>query len=209
MYDTFVIFGSELDCDRCNERLNLVYPALKFTVEKEQNNSLNFLDASVEKQGTGFLKRVYSKLTLSGQYIRSNSFCPKARKISLITTLVHRALMICSKTKLSSELDRMKQLLIENGYPEDVLLFCIKQKLANFATEKPGIGLSFRDYFQLTEHSIRTRNSSNLIRLPVIKTEYARKSFSFTGAKEYNILPLEAREMATTDFTTFLKKHFS
>ena len=43
----------------------------------------------------------------------------------------------------------------------------------------------------------------------MIKTEYARKSFSFTGAKEYNMLPLEAREMQTTDFLTFLKKHFS
>ena len=43
----------------------------------------------------------------------------------------------------------------------------------------------------------------------MIKTEYARKIFSFTGAKEYNMLPLEAHEMAATDFITFLKKHFS
>ena len=45
--------------------------------------------------------------------------------------------MICSKTKLGSELDRGKQLLIENGYPDDVFIFCIKQNLANFAAEKP------------------------------------------------------------------------
>ena len=45
--------------------------------------------------------------------------------------------MICSKTKLGSELDRVKQLLIENGYPDDVLISCIMQKLANFAAEKP------------------------------------------------------------------------
>ena len=45
--------------------------------------------------------------------------------------------MICSKTKLGPELDKIKQLLLENGYPADVLLFCINQKLANFATEKP------------------------------------------------------------------------
>ena len=58
------------------------------------------------------------------------------RKISLIKTLVHMALMICSKTKLGSELDKIKQLLIENGYPTDVLLSCINQKLATFAAEK-------------------------------------------------------------------------
>ena len=43
----------------------------------------------------------------------------------------------CSKTKLGSELDRVKQLLIDNGYPDDVLISCIKQKLANFTAEKP------------------------------------------------------------------------
>ena len=47
--DTFAIFASELDFDHFQEKLNLLHPALKFTVEKEQNNSLNFLDVLVEK----------------------------------------------------------------------------------------------------------------------------------------------------------------
>ena len=54
-----------------------------------------------------------------------------------IKTLVHKALMICSKPKLGSELDRVNQLLIENGYPDDVFISCIKQNLGNFAAEKP------------------------------------------------------------------------
>ena len=45
--------------------------------------------------------------------------------------------MICSKTKLGSELDKIKQLLNENGYPEDVITACFKEKLANFTSEKP------------------------------------------------------------------------
>ena len=135
--DSFVIFGSKLDCDHFQEKLNLLHPALKFPIVKEQNNSLNFLDVLVEKEGTGFLTRIYRKPTFTGQYIRWNSFRPKTRKISLIKTLVHRALMICTKTKLGPELDKIKQLLIENGYPADVLLSCINQKLANFAAEKP------------------------------------------------------------------------
>ena len=44
--------------------------------------------------------------------------------------------MICSRTKLDSELDRIKQLLIDNGYPEDILLSCIMEKLANIWSEK-------------------------------------------------------------------------
>ena len=44
--------------------------------------------------------------------------------------------MICSKTKLDPELGTTKQLLIDNGYPEDVLVSCIKKKLANISSEK-------------------------------------------------------------------------
>ena len=44
--------------------------------------------------------------------------------------------MICSKTKLGPELDKIEKLLIENEYPTDVLLSCINQKIANFAAEK-------------------------------------------------------------------------
>ena len=53
----------------------------------------------------------------------------------------------------------------------------------------------FRNYFLLIDHSKQTRNCSKIIRLPKITIEYAGKSFSFVGAKEYNMLPLEACEM--------------
>ena len=93
----------------------------------KQRNSLNFLDAWVENEGTGFLSSIYRKPTFTGQYIPWNSFSPKTRKISLLKTLVFRARMICSKTKLGLELDKIKQLFIENGYPTYVLLSCINQ----------------------------------------------------------------------------------
>ena len=44
--------------------------------------------------------------------------------------------MICSKTKLDSELDTIKHLLIDNGYPEDVLNLSIKEKICNISSEK-------------------------------------------------------------------------
>ena len=43
-------------------------------------------------------------------------------------------------------------------------------------------------------YKTRTRNSECLIRLPCIKTEYARKSFYFMGAKRYNKLPIDFRK---------------
>ena len=79
---------------------------------------------------------IYRKPTFTGQYIRWNSFSQKVWKINLIKTLVHMALMISSTTKLDSELATIEQYLIDNGYPEDVLVSCIKEKLANISSEK-------------------------------------------------------------------------
>ena len=76
--DTFVTLGSELECDRFHVNLSQLHPALNFEVE-EQNNSLNFLDVSVEKGGTGFLTNFYRKPTFTGQYIHWNSFQPKSQ----------------------------------------------------------------------------------------------------------------------------------
>ena len=44
--------------------------------------------------------------------------------------------MICSKNKLVSELDTIKRIFIENGYPENVISACIREKVANFASNK-------------------------------------------------------------------------
>ena len=52
--DTFVLFSSELDCDCFHDKLNVLHPALTFTVEKEQNNSLSFLDVLVKKRALDF-----------------------------------------------------------------------------------------------------------------------------------------------------------
>ena len=66
--DTSVMFV-ELDCDCFHVNLNQLHPALRFMVEKEQNNSLQFLDVSVEKGGTECLSNRYRKPPFTGQSI--------------------------------------------------------------------------------------------------------------------------------------------
>jgi len=56
--------------------------------------------------------------------------------LELALSKPYRVLMICIKTKLGSELEKIKVLLIENRYPADVLLSCINHKLANFAVQE-------------------------------------------------------------------------
>ena len=89
-----------------------------------------------KRGGLDFLPGLTGNQRLMGNTHVGIPSAHKQEKLAL-KTLIHGTLMICSKTKLNSEFDRVKQMLIENGYPGDVLLSCIQQKLTNFAAEKP------------------------------------------------------------------------
>lgn len=132
--DIFAIFETEHDCDLFFSSLNTIHPSLHFTVERESNNSLPFLDVLVEKRDHRFFTSVYRKPTFTGQYVRWNSFCPKKRKLNLIGTLVHRALVICSPNKLPGELDNIRNILVDNGYPIDIVNSTIDRKIKRFHT---------------------------------------------------------------------------
>ena len=126
---TFAAFNNEDDCNNFFTHLNSLHPSLRFTQEKESNSSLPFLDVLVERQNSDFVTSVYRKPTFTGQYLRWNSFSPTKQKTNLISTLVHRAFMICSKSKLEPELNKIRSILTSNGYPEDVITSTFQSKL--------------------------------------------------------------------------------
>ena len=97
---------------------NSLHPSLCFTFEKEGNRTLPFLDVLVEKNDHEFVTSIYRIPTFTGQYIRWNSFCPMKRKTNLISTPVHRALVICLNSTLENELSNILSILMNNGYPE-------------------------------------------------------------------------------------------
>ena len=45
--------------------------------------------------------------------------------------------MICTKNKLKQEIDFIKKILLDNGYPEDIVLKHISKKIAQFSAAKP------------------------------------------------------------------------
>jgi len=80
----------------------------------------------VERRDSEFSTSVYRKPTFTGQYLLWNSISPHKRKINLISTLVHRAFMICSKGKLDPELEKILSILLENGFLENLIKSTIK-----------------------------------------------------------------------------------
>ena len=58
---------------------------------------------------------------------------------------------------------------------------------------------NFENYFTLQHHEKPTRNNNVYLKLPVVRTEFARKSAYFMAAKIYNDLPIDVRRCKSFD----------
>ena len=67
--DTFALFQDEVDSETFLTNLNSLHTLLKFTSEKEVNQSLPFLDVLVTKSTNNFTTSVYRKATFTVPYI--------------------------------------------------------------------------------------------------------------------------------------------
>ena len=86
-----------------------------------------------KKSDSKFITSVYRKPTFTGQYIQWDSFGPSKRKKNLVSTLVHKVLLyICSKSLLQQELQNIRVILCDNGYPESIIDRGISNQLAQF-----------------------------------------------------------------------------
>ena len=130
------MFSSQTCSDQFFSDLNSLHPSLKFTVENEQEGKLPFLDVLVQRSCSSFTTTIYRKPTFTGLYLGWNSFCPRERKVNLIKTLVHRALMICSNSVLDEELSKITNILLDNGYPKHIVDNTIKNKIRQFGEPK-------------------------------------------------------------------------
>ena len=92
--------------------LNSKHPNIEFTMEKETNKVLPFLDALVETEGRIFTTSVYRKKMAIGIFTQYNSFTPFTYKIGLIKCLVHRAFKISSSYVIfHNEINKIKNIL--------------------------------------------------------------------------------------------------
>ena len=72
--EIFALFRSPDHFEKFTNYLNLKHRNIKFTYEKESNNSLPFLDILILRSKNGFKTSVYHKPTFDGVYSKFNSF---------------------------------------------------------------------------------------------------------------------------------------
>ncbi|XP_046406340.1 uncharacterized protein LOC124171241 [Ischnura elegans] len=103
--DTFVVWphgAEELDKSLCH--LNQQHPRIQFTMEKEEDGKLAFLDVLVKRKGDGRLGHaVYRKPTHTDRYLMAISHHHPAQKASVVSSLFHRAFTIADAESLDAE----------------------------------------------------------------------------------------------------------
>ena len=99
--------------------LESFHPNIKFTYEKEVNNTLPFLDVLFIRNSDHIHTTVYRKETNNDLYLHWHAFTPISWKRGTIRTLVNTAYIICSDNNyLQQELKHLERVFhIQNGYP--------------------------------------------------------------------------------------------
>ena len=84
------------------DHINSVDPAIKFTVEgNQENGTIPFLDTFVTPLADNSLSfQVYLKPTHTDQYLQWDSHHSLSSKYSVIGTLNHRAKVVCTNSEL-------------------------------------------------------------------------------------------------------------
>ena len=120
--DTFVVLPRN-DLPSFFTYINSLESSISFTMEKEMDDHLPFLDVLVKKETNHtFSTSVYRKPTCTNRYMQFDSHNPMAHKRAVVRTLVDRAEKLCSnKNTFTNEINFIKATLSQNGYPQSVL----------------------------------------------------------------------------------------
>ena len=109
--------------------LNNKHPNIKFTIKKQVNHSISFLDVFISGiDNQSLTLQTYHKSTYSGLLLNFKSFTLFSYKISLIKCLIDRSFKICNNwNSFHNDIENIKSNLIKNEYPPFIIDKVIKK----------------------------------------------------------------------------------
>ena len=130
--DSFIIINSRY-VDSFYNYINDIGKSLgniKFTIEKESNNSLSFLDVKLTRFDNKIETSVYRKPTHSSRYLNFKSHSSLQNKIGVINNLITRSFKISSKQEsIDDDVNFVHKSLQLNNFPENFISSHINKRL--------------------------------------------------------------------------------
>ncbi|XP_067135021.1 uncharacterized protein [Centruroides vittatus] len=116
--DILVAWGnSEEEFIRFMQRLSSVYPTIKFTWEKERNQTITFLDMQIQKSPEGPRFAVYHKSDMIPHITPADAFQPSRYINAAIAALIRRAILLPSSQDLiNDELEIIRMAVLHAGF---------------------------------------------------------------------------------------------
>ena len=117
--DTFCLFNTERDAKDFFNYINSKHPCIRFTMEKEVNNTLPFLDIEINNSNAILTKTtVFRKKTFVGLFTNFLSFSPTIYKTGLVKTLIDRVYRINNTwVGFHQNMKKVKEYLSKNSFP--------------------------------------------------------------------------------------------
>ena len=129
--DILAAFDNEQDSLNFFSFLNHRHPNIKFTIEKEINHSIAFLDVFISGiHNQNVTLQTYHKSTYAGLLLSFKSFTSFSYKISLIKCLIDRSFNICNNwNSFHNDMENIKSNLIKHAYLPFLINKIIKKYL--------------------------------------------------------------------------------
>lgn len=123
---------------------------LKFTIEREKDNFIPYLDMTIHRESGGIVTDWYTKPMASGRIINFHSTQPLKQKINTATNMLTKAITLSHNKFHKKNIDKVRNILIENSFPIHLtnnLINKITKKPSHIITEKETSGNT--KYFSL------------------------------------------------------------
>jgi hypothetical protein len=140
--DIIILYdGNSRQVNIFNKFMNKIHPNMKFTLELEENNSLNFLDLTLKKSDNRFMFNVFRKPTATDTTIHATSHHPMSHKLAAYHSFVNRLLSVpLSNEDYINEKNIIKHIAVSNGYsPELIDKLILKHKQKKSGNNSPTV----------------------------------------------------------------------
>lgn len=150
------------------------------------------MDILIKRTEDGRIEtKVYRKETHTDRYLNYNSFHHKSQKISVVDALVFRAFKICSPIHLENELNHIRNVLIQNNYPENFINIRISRMRTKFTnSKKPNSQNQYVNFPNIQNNSLDQNPLTNSLRFNTENDQNSVTNQSNEEGKEEHWVPL-------------------
>lgn len=150
---------------------NKYHPKLQFTIQEEVNNFINFLDMTLTRQADRHvMTKQYRNEISSRRYLHFEAYNSVTHKRNVATAITDRAIAFTNTNERPRSLDKVRNLLNDNGYPKDFVDEVIKDRVNKNATNPryiatpyiPGLSERLRKMLKEQNLSLACKTNNNM-----------------------------------------------